>query len=43
MKKQKLKGEFICLEVRNKENNIIGINVFYNGIFQYQWKMHKNT
>ena len=37
MKKTKLKGEFICLEVRDENNETIGIDVFYNGIFQHRW------
>lgn len=34
---RKLKGEFVCLEVRDNENNIIGIDVFYNGIHHHRW------
>jgi hypothetical protein len=37
MKNKKLKGEFVCLEVRDKKNNIVGVDVFYNGIFQHRW------
>jgi hypothetical protein len=37
MKKQTLKGEFVCFEVRDEQKNLIGIDVFYNGIFQHRW------
>lgn len=34
--KRKLKGEFVTFEVRNEKNETIGIDVFYNGIFQHR-------
>ena len=37
MKKKKLKGEFVCFEVRDEQKNLIGIDVFYNGVHQYRW------
>lgn len=37
MEKKTLKGEFVCFEVRDDQNNTIGVDVFYNGIFQHRW------
>lgn len=35
MKKQKLKGETIVFEVQ-REGEIVGVDVFYNGEFQHR-------
>jgi hypothetical protein len=38
MTKQKLKGEFICFEVRDEQKRLLRVNVFYNGILHHTWE-----
>jgi len=33
----KLPGEFVCLELRNEDGGIKGLNIFYTGVLQHTW------
>jgi len=35
--KEKLPGEFICLEVQGDNGELKGLNIFYDGILQHTW------
>lgn len=40
-KKTKLKGEFICLQVRDEKDRLIAVNIFYNGVLHHTWENPK--